>query len=59
MSSSQLEDFFINVVKVRFTEGIQFGVQCSSFQRINIACPRSVLKEALERIECQVNKLVL
>lgn len=59
MSSSQLEEFFINKVKVRFNEGIQFGVECPSFQRINIACARSVLKEALERIERQINKLGL
>lgn len=59
MSSSQLEEFFINKVKVRFNEGIQFGVECHSFQRINIACARSVLKEALERIERQINKLGL
>jgi cystathionine beta-lyase len=28
-----------------------FGAGGSGFQRMNIACPRSILKDALQRIE--------
>jgi cysteine-S-conjugate beta-lyase len=34
---------------VRLDEGRKFGVGGSGFQRMNLACPRSVLREALER----------
>lgn len=57
MSSQELEDFFVKNVKVGFNDGIQFGVDGARFQRINIACARSVLMEALGRIERAVNKI--
>ena len=36
---------------VRVSEGTFFGADCGNFIRLNIACPRSVLKEALRRIK--------
>jgi len=36
---------------VGLNRGTQFGKQGKGFMRINIGCPRSVLKEALEKIE--------
>ena len=56
MSPSELEEFFVKKVKVGFNDGILFGSEGARFQRINIACSRSVLKEALERIEREINK---
>ena len=56
MSPSELEEFFVKKVKVGFNDGILFGAEGARFQRINIACSRSVLKEALERIEREINK---
>ena len=56
MSPSELEEFFVKKVKVGFNDGILFGAEGARFQRINIACARSVLKEALERIEREINK---
>lgn len=35
--------------------GEMFGPEGGGFERINIACPRSILAEALERIETAVN----
>ena len=32
-------------------EGTMFGEEGAGFERFNIACPRSVLLEALERLE--------
>ncbi|MBZ9687549.1 pyridoxal phosphate-dependent aminotransferase [Clostridium estertheticum] len=51
MSSAELEEFFVKSAKVGFNDGILFGLEGASFQRINIACARSVLVEALRRIE--------
>jgi cystathionine beta-lyase len=36
---------------VGFNRGIQFGKQGSGFMRMNIGCPRSILEEALVRVE--------
>jgi cysteine-S-conjugate beta-lyase len=43
--------------KVGMNDGYLFGAGGSGFQRMNIACPRSVLKEALRRIEAAVRLL--
>ncbi|MBU3143934.1 MalY/PatB family protein [Clostridium sp. CF012] len=56
MSSQELQDFFVKSVKVGFNDGILFGIEGAMFQRINIACARSVLEEALGRVEKSVNK---
>ena len=40
----------INKAKVYFDEGYIFGDEAIGFERINIACPRSVLKQALDRM---------
>ena len=51
MTSQRLKEFFIKKAKVGFNDGIMFGEEGDQFQRINIACQRTTLKEALERIE--------
>jgi cysteine-S-conjugate beta-lyase len=38
-------------------EGFIFGPEGEGFERINIACPRSILQEALERIQREVESL--
>lgn len=46
----KLEDLVRNRAKVALDEGYIFGDGGEGFERINIACPRSLLKTALERI---------
>jgi cysteine-S-conjugate beta-lyase len=46
-----LEDFFLKKARVYFSDGRIFGEEAAGFVRINFGCPRSVLGEALERIE--------
>ena len=46
----QLEDFLHRKAKVALDDGAMFGENGKGFQRINIACPRSILEEALKRI---------
>ncbi|MBC8005947.1 MAG: cystathionine beta-lyase, partial [Verrucomicrobia bacterium] len=36
---------------VGLNRGVQFGKQGKGFMRINIGCPRSILQEALQRIQ--------
>ena len=46
----ELEDLIINKAKLWLDSGKIFGDCGRGFQRINIACPRATLTEALERI---------
>jgi cysteine-S-conjugate beta-lyase len=53
----KLRSFMRDKARVGLDDGFLFGKGGSGFQRMNIACPRSILKEALERIESAVNSL--
>ena len=46
-----LRSFMRDKAKVGLDDGFLFGYGGSGFQRMNIACPRPVLEEALRRIE--------
>ena len=48
---AELNDFFLKKARVYFSDGLMFGSELEGFVRINFACPRAVLAEALERIE--------
>ena len=53
----QLEEFLHKKAKVALDDGAMFGKGGEGFQRINIACPRSTLSEALTRIHKAVKEL--
>jgi cystathionine beta-lyase len=57
MDNLALRTFFREQAKVGFDDGYIFGPAGAGFQRVNIACPRSILEEALHRIELAVNSL--
>ncbi len=57
MDSAALRKFFREEVRVGFDDGFLFGASGEGFQRMNIACPRSILAKALQRIEKSVNSL--
>lgn len=50
----ELDDMIINRAKLWLDSGKIFGTCGEGFQRINVACPRKVLKEALDRIKQQL-----
>jgi cysteine-S-conjugate beta-lyase len=50
-----LRDLMRTKAKVGLDDGFLFGAGGSGFQRMNIACPRGILEEALGRIEKAVN----
>lgn len=49
LSVDELKDLMFHQAKVAFSEGSVFGDEAQGFLRINLACPRSILQEALER----------
>jgi len=57
MQPKEMNKFFLEQAKVAMNEGSSFGPGGAGFMRMNIACPRSQLVEALNRIETAVNKL--
>ena len=50
MDDKELDDFFLYKTGIRFDAGTMFGSGGNGFTRMNIACPESVLTEALDRI---------
>jgi len=57
MNQKDLVNFFINKARVGLNDGAAFGAGGEGFMRINIACPKSLLEEALNRIEQAVSSL--
>jgi cysteine-S-conjugate beta-lyase len=57
MEPKALQKFFLEEAKVAMNEGSTFKTGGAGFMRMNIACPRSRLVEALNRIEAAINKL--
>lgn len=51
IDAKTVDDLIVNKAKLWLDSGRIFGRVGLGFQRINVACPRSVLKEALERIK--------
>ncbi len=46
----ELEDFFTTKARLAVNYGFVFGPEGELFVRINVACPRAMLSEALERL---------
>ena len=57
MPQEALDDFFLKKAGVLFDEGPHFGEALAGFERMNLACPRSVLEKAIGRIERAVSSL--
>ena len=55
MTDLQLEAFFVKEAKVGLNPGKSFGKGGNGFMRLNIASPRSVIAEALNRIATTLN----
>lgn len=51
LSADELENLIIKKAKLWLDSGTIFGESGTGFQRINVACPRIVLEEALKRIK--------
>lgn len=51
LPEEELENLIVHKAKLWLDSGAIFGKAGEGFERINIACPRSILKEALERLK--------
>lgn len=54
MTSAELQKFMLHEAKIAFNNGATFGKDGDGFMRMNIACPRQVIDEALARLETAV-----
>lgn len=55
LSENELEDLIIKKAKLWLDSGRIFGTAGKGFQRINVACTRKILEEALTRLEQAVS----
>lgn len=58
LSVDELENLIVNKAKLWLDSGKIFGDSGKGFQRINVACPRSILEEALNRIRCALKESI-
>ena len=56
LSEKQREDLIVNKAKLWIDSGAMFGVDGEGFERFNIACPRSYLKQALDSLKKAVEE---
>lgn len=56
LSERELEDLIVEKAKLWLDSGRIFGTAGKGFQRINVACPRETLKEALTRLEAALKE---
>ena len=52
-----LEQFMIDKARVAFSPGYGFGPGGEAFMRMNLACPISIVKEAMQRLDRAVSEL--
>ncbi len=57
LGTEEIDDLIINKAKLWLDSGKIFGRVGEGFQRINVACPRSILKKALENIESALKQI--
>ena len=59
LNDEELYDFMLKKAKLWLNKGAIFGTGGSMFMSVNIACPRSILKKALENLEKAVNEHIV
>lgn len=57
MTNAELRKFMIEKAGLGLNEGYTFGRSLNGYMRLNAACPRSVLEQALKQLEQAVNAL--
>lgn len=57
LSNKELQHFVRFKARLALDDGYAFGPGGDGFQRVNLACPRSTVEEALARLEAAVNSL--
>lgn len=57
LDGAALKDFIIHKAGLGLNDGQSFGMGGQGFQRMNIACPKSVLNKALDQLHSSFNEL--
>lgn len=57
LSQPDLVRLFVEKAKLALNDGTMFGNEGTGFMRLNIAAPRSVIKEALQQLKAAVDQL--
>jgi cystathionine beta-lyase len=57
LNEKALADLIVSRAKLWLDAGAMFGEGGSGFQRVNIACPRPILAQALDQLEQAVKNL--
>ncbi|HGM3507884.1 TPA: MalY/PatB family protein [Clostridioides difficile] len=57
LNEVELEDLMFKKANVLFDEGYIFGKEGIGFERINVACPQSLLKECMDRLKATFENL--
>lgn len=57
LSQKELVHLFVDGAHLALNDGTMFGEEGAGFMRLNVGCPRSVLKEALESLAKAVGEL--
>lgn len=55
MTEAEREELIVNKARLWLDSGVMFGPDGEGFERINIACPRAVLEQALLQLEKAVH----
>nr|WP_315862614.1 MalY/PatB family protein [Ralstonia chuxiongensis] len=56
MPAAELDDFMLTRARIWFDKGPKFGAEGHGFLRANLACPRSVVDEAIARLKAAFSK---
>lgn len=55
LSHDEIEDIIVNKAMLWLDDGTMFGIEGLGFQRINVACPRATLEDALTKLSKVLN----
>ena len=55
LSHDALIDLFVNRARLALNDGEMFGTEGHGFMRLNIGCPRSMLRQAMEQLRSAVS----
>ena len=55
LSQKELQNLFIQKAKLALNSGTMFGAEGKGFMRLNVGCPQSVIKKALDNLKKAVN----
>jgi len=57
LTQENLVKFFVDGARLALNDGASFGQGGEGFMRLNVACPRGILKEAMERLKSAYDSL--